>query len=114
MSGPNARFALPPDERPPAMQPGGADHAPPPAAPAGDPGIGLQLESDAMEAAFRQLLGALNAIADQIGDARHDFDTALAARHWTAVEQALERLAGLAAHALKTARRRKPQRRQAA
>lgn len=128
MSGYNAAYALPADERPAGWQPGGAGEAE--AAPAGRPspvassldrshlppanpnardqmpdrGVGFQLEADAIAETLR----ALRTAVDQIGTAEFDLTQALAERRWADFNVAAARLAALSGHLLRAIEQRRP------
>jgi hypothetical protein len=115
MSGPNARYALPADERPPDLsapplaqsevrepsQPGGANLVD--AAPTSGPdwAVGLALPLEAIRAQRAEAIRALNDILDQWGLAEHDQDAALIEHKLAILNSALQRTQALAGRAIK-------------
>lgn len=115
MTGPNARYALPPEDRLPAHSetaPGGADegqHAFSPAAAAPldqtnapDRTQGLALEVDAIG----HTVAELRRLIDQVEQNSHELDSALAERQWGVLNSAAIRLHALAGHLVKAIERR--------
>jgi hypothetical protein len=114
MSGPNARYALPADERPPDLsaplaqsetgepsQPGGAGLADAAATDTPDWTVGLELPFEAIKAQRAEALRALNDIFDQLGAAENEQSTVLIERKLAILNSALQRTQALAGRAVK-------------
>lgn len=121
----NADYALPPDERPPGMtrelqkplQPGevGEEHPSPADRPPPDPGVGFQIEADAIAGATKRLraLFDLVPLMDQISTATTDMAIALDERRWADFEIETGKLSSLAGHLVRAIEQRRPRKKRA-